>query len=342
LIERYLGFYFSNPFWLDQKIDVDSLRVSPDLFTAELSRIIFTHVGIGYTLKVCRDGRFLLRINSIAEQIEATYAEPNMSFGNHLSAWSEYLMFANAFALIFQSTHLEVSNFGYFESRELTNKDAFGIRVENGHEAGHSICPQSIAEKFQMGRYLSQLPNSGVPLSLDSRFSNRIVVEKSVIEKAVTKFDSIIGNRNAISNTNQLLKAVSEYKVGNFDTSLILAWFVVESIVHAKWSAWLDSKKLDGDGNLRINGDRKSVLKGRDYTMSSKLNMLELADVLPLSIFKNLDKVRGFRNKVVHQDERYDCSMEDAGLALESANALMLYHFNIALKLNLSLSISGL
>jgi hypothetical protein len=337
--KRYLGFYLPNPCWALDHINIEELKLTPDLFTSEMSKIVIDVETSDFELKVCRDGMFLLRINLLASEIEK--AEPT-SFNEHLTAWSEYLNYTNTITIVLESSFLTRTKHAFFSHKEITNKDAFGVRFEDGKWAGHNIPVFSYAEILQNARYISQLPNTNIPLSFNSAFRGRQIISQDVFDDVLQFLTKYISNQAIISIISQISKALSEYKIGNFDTSLVLSWFIVESIIEHIWFKWLSNKNYDLDGIKRLNNDRFKNLNSRDYPINVKLNLLELNDQITLKNYKELDEVRVYRNKIVHSSDKYTCSLADASKALNCALFLISDVYSVKLELNTSLSISGL
>ena len=334
--DKHLGFYLSKPFWAIEEFDIDN---NISMFTDLMSEEVFQHLNKEYSLKICRDGMFLLKINEISKKI---VNELNVDFLEQINAWSSYLQYANTLVLLFESAFIEEQKLAYFEIQELTNKDAFSVSFENNECKGYTIASLSTAEKFQNARYLSSLPFGGSHPSTNPIFTGRPVVLKSTLDKLVGNFDLIYRNKRLISLFSQLIKSIGEFKIANFDTALIISWFVIESILQDKWTSWINSKNISGINPKRINAERKGKLEGRDYPLSVKLNILELNDLLPNEIFQNLDRIRGYRNKIVHRDSKFKCSLENAKEAINATNDLIIQHFNFKITLNLGLSISGI
>lgn len=335
--ERYLGFYLSRPFWAVNEIDLSN--GIPSGFSNLMGEEVFQYEDPEFKLKVCRDGRFLLRINPKSSS--------NNNTGDHIlsiETWSHYLKYANAAVLLFESIFInETNKFGYFETRELTNKDAFGVRYENGIWNGESITDLSLAREFQNAR-LGILSQNGLHVSHHPLFQTRRVIPVSIFEKFADTFNHAFKNEWLISLLSLLIKSISEFKVANFDTALIISWFIVESIVQEKWSLWIHEKNgAHVDINKkRIDAGRKKQLNGRDFPISVKMNILELNDCLPHELFQKLDTTRKYRNKITHQNSKYRCTLSDAKAAIETSNELIDQHFQFKITLNLSLTISGL
>lgn len=89
---------------------------------------------------------------------------------------------------------------------------------------------------------------------------------------------------------------------------------------------FLESKnQIFHNGVKRINNERMNMfIKGRDYPISVISNFLEIEGVIQLDLLKKIDKVRGFRNKIVHQDPDYICEPDHCVLSMEIAVELTL------------------
>lgn len=323
-ISRYLGFYLSKPFWVKEAIDLQS--GFPQDFSNLMEEQMFIYEDATLDLRLCRDGRFLLKLKQLSDD------DPDKTFPGPVKTISVYVKNINTLALIFESVFLATTNFGYFETSELTNKDCFGVRYENGEWKGESI--QQL-EKFQNARMgLIRFPSHP---AMDTIFVSRPVIPLEIIQEATSIYKDIAGNDWLIALVSSLNKSISEYKIANYDTALVLSWFIIESIIADKWSQWILSKAEETSG--RINSARKErLIKGRDYPISVKLNMMEMNEVISLHIYKKLDQVRGNRNAIVHRDKDYWCPQEDAQSAIEAANTLIENHFALKLHLNLSFS----
>lgn len=204
---------------------------------------------------------------------------------------------------------------------------------------GAHIAQESITSVYQMGRYIS---NSNIPPQYDPRIAFRHVFSKEVFDVLTKDLEIVINHKHLVTLLSGITKALSEYKIGNYTTSITLAWFITEFVLEQKWVDFLNSKNQSySDDSKRISAERKSKLIGRDYPISVISNILELTDVLSFDLYKKIDTVRGFRNKVVHQDQDYICKPEHCIMALEVAKALSLEGMAFDILLNTSFSITG-
>lgn len=143
---------------------------------------------------------------------------------------------------------------------------------------------------------------------------NRIEVPNWVFDDLNVKLSMLFNDQRSIKMLAETTKSLSEYKLGNFSTSLVLSWFVIESYISNYWSEFLDSKSEDSffyDENgrridyKRMSRERKDKLvDGKDYTVSVILNILELSNALDFNTFRKINSIRECRNAIIHRDER--------------------------------------
>lgn len=336
-IGQFTAFYPSRPFWACSKPDFSS-RERDGWFNDQMAEEVFSCETDTYTIKICRDGRIMLRIEALEEDQEQDRLG---RIEDIVRRWGEYLDFLNAFYLLLDSAMLEIANFAYFNLHEITNRDAFRVRYEDGKSVSENIATESIASVFQMGRYVSSSLH-GVPIEHDPKITMRQVVPIEVIQHASTMFASVISSPGAEKDLASFAKGLGEYKVGNYETSLVLAWFIIEGSTAYLWERHLDSlnRKYE-NGQKKINRERRDLLVGRDFTISMVSNLLELWDVLPNSLFKDMDAVRGFRNRIVHK-LKYVPNATDTQLALKTAQLMIERVWNVSFTPSLNYSVAGI
>ena len=289
-----------------------------------------------FSYQVCRDGLLLLKIHEIENRL---LNHDGLDIHGVVSWWGEYLDYFNCLYLLLDSAVIKVMKLGYFDLAEVTNKDVFRITFENGKEVGASIAQESITSVYQMARYSSSY---NMPPQFDPRLSRREILPKAVFDEVAKNLENVAQQKHLVSLLSSIAKGLSEYKVGNYTTSLTLAWFVIESVLLQKWMDCLESKNQTfPDGSKRISAERRKTLTGRDYTISVILSILELTDILSFPLYKKIDTVRGYRNKVIHQDQDYICEPDHCVMALEVAKELSLEGTTLDIRLNTSFSISS-
>ncbi len=336
-IGQFTAFYPSRPFWAVKQIDFNEPK-SLDNFEELMSEEVFTESNEIFSMKICRDGMVMLRIEAL-EKDDATSSAAN-DIEVSVKKWGEYLNYLNSFYLLLDSGAIKTMNLAYFRLHEITNLDAFRVRYENGKSMGQNIALESVTSVFQMGRFKSSY---ALPIPSDPKIFMRQVISSEAITSAVEQFRLVVQTSGLEKVLASFTKSIAEYKVGNFDTAIVLAWFISESIILKIWRDHLSDLNSDADpGRQRINTDRLNFLTGRDFPISSISNILELFGSIPLDLFRDVDAVRRFRNKVVHSDSRYSATAANAQLAIKTALELAKREYGIDFGLNLSYSVSGL
>jgi hypothetical protein len=338
-ISQFTAFYPSRPFWAGSKVDfADQSREG--WFHDQMVEEVFSHETPTFTIKICRDGRIMLRIEAL-EQVQPNEDYVPLPIEAAAKAWGEYLDFLNAFYLMLDSAAIELSNFSYFNLHEITNRDAFRVSYVGGKCTGENIAMESIASVFQMGRYSSSY-RPGIPIEYDSRINMRHVISIDVIQHAVAKFTKVVATPGLEKTLSSFAKSLSEYKVGNYETSIVLSWFITEAALSQLWKSHIDNLNADfPNGKKRINRDRKDFLTGRDFTISLISNLLELWGTLPLAQFHDIDAVRGFRNKIVH-NHNFAPGSNESQLALNTAKAMIDRIWGLRFTPSLGYSVNGL
>lgn len=337
-MESYSGFYPSRPYWAGSKVDFSVPRVE-GWFHDQMSEIVYaTSIPDRLSLKISRDGKILIRLNELEPPEGGEIIQP---VGVLVKLWGTYLDYLNCFYLLLDSAVTEIDNFALFNLHEITTRDAFRETFDGDRSMGMAISVESIVSVFQMGRFLGTY-NPAIPIEYDPKIMARNLVSLEAISVAVERFLVVVSSPGAEKHLASYAKSISEFKVGNYETAIILSWFIVESIANDLWSLHLDSlnRKFEG-GKYRINRARKDVLTGRDFTASITINVLELFGVLETDTFEAIDKVRGYRNKIVHSDG-YSPGAGETNQALEVARKMMFRKWNISFTPNLSFSVPGM
>jgi hypothetical protein len=332
----FTAFYPSRPFWAGSEVNFDDQSYD-GWFHNQMAEEVFSQSNDTYTMKVCRDGLIMLRIEAL-EQDQSPEAHPRVEAV--VRRWGEYLDYLNAFYLLLDSSTLEIFNLCYFNLHEITNRDAFRVRYEDGKSTGESSAPESIAAVFQMARYSSSYP-PGIPIQDDPFIAMRGVITLDMIKRASGLFDRVVASPGLEKTLASFAKSLSEYKVGNYETSVVLSWFIIEAAIQHLWETHLASLNCELQrGRKRINRDRRDYLTGRDFPISLVSNLLELWDVLPNPLFRDIDTVRGFRNRIVHPGD-FEPSAEEAQLTMKTAHAMIERQRGLHFIPNTTYSVSG-
>lgn len=318
--EIYFAFYLLEPIWIIDPVNVMDENIQSH-FTNLMSEEVFKHETQEYILKFCRDGMFLFKIKSINITSDA---DINLKEWK-TNVWISYLQCANVIALLFQSAFLEITNiFNHFKFHELTIRDAFEILFIDGIPKGHHV---TTAEKFQLSRYFSQAD------IMSPFFLARRIISNEILEKTVNDLKGIYKNQWLLSLLSEFLKSINQFKITNFNTALVLAWFIVESILNEKWENW---KKLNKNilEKVPVAGKTKKISK--IWQVFDKMLILKDYKELPTKFFETLDKMRKIRNDIAHKG--IQCLHEDAENALNDTREFIEYHFNFKLTIDLTLT----
>lgn len=333
-IDQFAAFYPSRPFWAGSKVNFSDKSREGWFHDQMVEEVFFQETG-DYTIKVCRDGRIMLRVAAL--ELERGSGE-HEKIEETVKRWGEYLDFLNAFYLLLDSSTIEVDKRSYFNLHEITTRDAFRVNYEGGRCVGENIATESVASVFQMGRY-----GSGWAIEYDPKTMMRQVISIDAIEHASIEFAKVVASPGLEKTLATFAKSLSEYKVGNYETSVILSWFITEAVISDLWKTHIDSLNSDlPEGRKRINRERRDFLTGHDFTMSLISNLLELWGVLPHTQFEAIDAVRGFRNKIVHGHQNYIPGPNEAQLAMNTAQAMIDSRWGLRITASMGYSVTGL
>jgi hypothetical protein len=98
-----------------------------------------------------------------------------------------------------------------------------------------------------------------------------------------------------------LNKAISSTRRGEFAEAHILSWAVIEKLIQVEWDEFMENtNETFDDGTKSINSKRKNFLNGRDFTAAVRIEILELAKVIPYEVYKRLGPIRKVRNDWIH------------------------------------------
>lgn len=329
--KSYVAFYPSKKYWAVSSIDVDDPVIQENLHKY-MEEIVFQHHHEEFELAICRDGRIMLSLKETGEQ-------DDYDFAGHILRWNTYLKFINSFYLILYSVISEQLHHEIISLHEITNRDAFPTTFLNGNFQSEGMATESLASYFQMARYF-QYQNINMPLRLHDYFRDREVIDEGVFNLASIKFERLFYRPGLEKLTFLISKSISEYKVGNFDNSIISSWFCSEKTLSNMWQEFLQTFNDPDETIKRVNSRRMKKLNDSDYTISIITNQLELFGKIPFELYEKLEKVRVARNKIAHGDYKYQPSRNDSALAIISALELLALSDDIHLAPSLSLQIT--
>jgi hypothetical protein len=279
---------------------------------------VYLHEDAAFNLRISRDGMLMLQVRSLTPVVRGESVPPE-PIQDTAAWWGKYLDHVNTLHLLLDSAVLSKLNLALLSLTEVTWRDALIIRFEDGYLKGGPFLPDSSAESHQLLRYASYCFR-GDP-SNDSRIFSRRILPIEVFDLLKDNFAAAIRHPFLIQSLASVARSLSQYKVGNYSTSLLLSWFVIEAVINQEWDRFIDSSNRDlENGVKRINAERRKHLSsGPDYPISVVSNLLELADVLPSSDFMRIDQVRRYRNNIVHSKAGFVCGSEHCKMAIQLA-----------------------
>ena len=302
--QKWIGYYTLPAFWAGQPVD-PSDRHAGDRLRDTMQEQVFSYDIPGCTVRICRDGMIMLRV----ARIEAIFDEARQDTSKDrmaklVSAWNEYLDYANCYYLLLVSDICKVQNLsGVLHLTTITRREAYRMTTEDGVLSSCSRANPEAIDGPVRYRYRSFVdPASALTMAL-----HRPVVPREVFDLARDEFEIVASDTKLRERLSRLAKSIVEYKAGNYAVSLVLAWFVIEAVLSDRWASFRQTHQAFGDGTARIWKDRMEALaNGRDYTAAVISNILELSDQLPIALFRKIDAARRERNDVVHKSKGAD------------------------------------
>jgi hypothetical protein len=109
-----------------------------------------------------------------------------------------------------------------------------------------------------------------------------------------------------IQNNWQLLallnKAVCSIQRAEFAESHVLSWSVAEKLIETEWKNYVESTNaiIGSSGEKTVNSRRLTKLVSPDYDASHRMEILELAKIIPYELYKKSISARKTRNDWLH------------------------------------------
>lgn len=292
----WFGFYPQAAFWAVEAPDLEdvekiwatSFRRAEKLFERKLSEVVLRYRGQGYDLKICRDGLFLLK--SFVPQDERANYKVSL-------IWS--LEVFNSIFLLLNSACLGLYDWKYFGWEEVTINQVLPF-TSRGKYNFPAVIITSLQSDYIFHRRLN-FYNAGEPLSSNHRL-DRGDVPREVLEQVGRNLRKCGSDQQKLKVLAQINRSIAQYSIFNYSSALVLAWFLIERFLVARWQTYFRSKNRKGK-LPRVSRDREKILLGRDYTISVVSNILELADILDSDLFSKINLVRKMRNNIVHENQ---------------------------------------
>ncbi len=129
----------------------------------------------------------------------------------------------------------------------------------------------------------------------------RRVIELDVVERSLELLDRILTGADAamVQTVEAAYIAACRQREKRFGEAVTLGWSVCEQLISAAWDKMLD--ELPGIEAERMSKDRRKKLRGRDYTASVMVEMLEVNGRLDQELYRLLEIARKARNHWAHE-----------------------------------------
>ena len=337
-VTHFVAFYPSRPFWAGEGINFADPK-SLDDFEQLMAEGVCNESDETFSLRICRDGMIMLRLEAL--ESEGSSAGKPQSIESTSQKWGQYLNFLNSFYLLLDSSTIRLMRLHYFNLHEITNRDAFRVSYENGRIVSENVATESVTSLFQWGRY--KVAYGKIPITNHPNIFMRQVISSQAIACAVAEFVRVVKRPGLEKTLATFTKSIAEYKLGNYETSIMLAWFISEAAISKLWQTRLTSLDKDAtEGQRRISSKRMRYLRGRDFPIGVVENVLELSGDLPFKLFQDAETVRRWRNRIVHRDPDYSPKASNAELAITTALELSRTADGVDFTPSLGYSITGI
>ena len=131
------------------------------------------------------------------------------------------------------------------------------------------------------------------PLDLESFKKFRNIVNLDNIINSIELAKTLIKDPKLFNSLLLLIHSHSNLLNSETNQSFILSWTILEQYLNFKWDKLLEKKE--------VLGKRKKKLKGRDYTASIKMEMLNVLGYITKEDYIILNELRKERNKFMHE-----------------------------------------
>lgn len=328
-------YYFAYPLetiWIGPRITGDE-RLGAGGWRTLMEEVVGTAEVEGWALRVERDGCMVLTPPKASTTGETPQYRPEAA----MERWRYICARLNAFSLLLASESDKATGEASVPFRYLDHQEVVVTRGANGEDYPSLRLNQTAHNSWRLRLDIGSDPRkAGLLLIRPTR-------SKETFVKALKVYEALTQKPAALTLLDMLAIAQSDFHSGKHNPSVVLAWFVIETLLNIEWSRWLDSKNgkvgetSNGQSIMRINSDRKQQLTGRDYTASIISQNLELLDILTHDDFKDINEVRQNRNAIAHKAGT-ECGMDEPMLALRTAMKLFSREFGMDVVPNLTRS----
>ncbi len=131
-------------------------------------------------------------------------------------------------------------------------------------------------------------------VNLDVFLKERRIIPISKLQYIMKLAEELIKEEPIYESLRLLVQSSTNLNKGEINQAFILSWTIIEQYLNYKWNLLIDSKGITGKR-------RKKLLKGRDYSISVIIEILNLNDHLSNDELILLNKLRKARNDFMHE-----------------------------------------
>ena len=326
-METYLGFYPSGDYWVGNSVDIWSYCQQGEMidrgfegglgkqFEKEMSEEVFIYDEPEYILKICRDGLILFSHKDLRQLPEGSITDEDRW-------WGLAYKYLNCMNVVFHSALCKAEVRDLYSHAwmltEITNKDVTYFCFQDGKCLTRPNMSKTHHEKFCRRSLGSDFGPNGLHRLLFLRFVPAL--PQQIFDTLNEDFRDLSADDSTLRDVSILAQSLGQYKMANFDISVILAWTLIEQHIGKLWEWFVGASNLTyANGNRRIDKERRKSLENtRDYSASIRSNILEFLNVIPFEEFNRINKLRKCRNDFIHSRE--PCRIEDAGLGIRNCS----------------------
>lgn len=284
---KYISFYTYPNFTLD-----DTAQLGCHVFLEKdatiIKKIVYDYSCEGiWRLRISRDGLIQFRSTFIEAEINNIELSWRGDLGSAKSfdgIWLKYLNICNAVHFCFECCmHSSGVNLCGIEFNVLSYGDISRVTYDSNDEPFRQASYRGggINTLIRFGDYF--------PENI-----KKIAIPKKCIDYLCSYYlTKLFNDELLLQLVVKVGQSLSMHNIGNWSSSIVVSWFVVEWYIGRLWDDFIDKKF--------ITGDRKRLLNGRDYTASIVIEHLHLQDIIDEENYLKINKLRKNRNKIAHE-----------------------------------------
>jgi len=320
---KFTAFYNQDLVWVRNKEDYSKLDLRYSTYYEQMSKTVIDVNKEKFSIKVSFDGLIMLRINDIEDKIKPTNKS---SIFEDITLWNEYITYINAFNILLTLNSIS------FNLKQLKMRDVFRIFFSEGRIDTSNLTDNTFNHNCFSARYKIE-----PEIEIDSLYI-RTNKDPSEIMAVIDLFHNCFENKKLISHLASLNQSIGDFKEGDYESSIISSWFISENILNHYWLDYIESKNINlEDGSKTINRDRKKFLKNQNIGLI--ISLLELQNIIPYDLYKDLEKARDVRNNIAHSHKTFTSTYGDAKNSIQCCIHLFNSYYEI--EVNPSLGISS-